>query len=219
MQAWEKIYREKGKFYVKPHWDLPKLVKWFKRRRVKKVLDLGCGSGRHVVYLAKQGFDVWGFDVSPEGIRVAEAWLAKEHLRAHLTVGDMTKRFPYKNNFFDAIISIQAMHHTTTGKVKGIIREIERVLREKGMIFITVPKRILRKKGDYFVPIPKAVFIGNKFKRLEERVYIKLEGLDRGLLHFYFNKKLIKKFFTNFDITDMHMDKLSHYCFVGIKKP
>jgi len=54
-KAWDKAFKKEGKIFTKPQEDMPKIVKLFKKSGVKKVLDLGCGSGRHVVYLAKNG--------------------------------------------------------------------------------------------------------------------------------------------------------------------
>jgi len=35
-----------------------------------RVLDVGCGAGRHSLYLQKEGFDVFGIDISPLAIKV-----------------------------------------------------------------------------------------------------------------------------------------------------
>ncbi len=51
---WDKLFREQGKVFLKVQEDIPRIEKLFKKKRVKKVLDLGCGSGRHLVYLAKK---------------------------------------------------------------------------------------------------------------------------------------------------------------------
>ena len=75
MEQWDKIFQTKGKVFTKPQKDIPRLVKLFKELKVKNILDLGCGSGRHLVYLAKHGFNVYGFDVSEHGIRIAKDWI------------------------------------------------------------------------------------------------------------------------------------------------
>lgn len=118
-KQWDKIFKEQGKVFIKPQEDIPKVVKLFKKKGVKRVLDLGCGSGRHLVYLAKQGLEVYGIDIAPEGIRIARDWLRKEKLQANLKIGSIYEKLPYKDNFFDAIISIQTLHHAKIEKIRN----------------------------------------------------------------------------------------------------
>jgi len=84
MKQWDKIFKQKGKVFIRVEKDIPKIAQLFKRRSIKKVLDLGCGSGRHLVYLAKHDFEVYGIDIAPAGIKIAKDWLKKEKLRAKL---------------------------------------------------------------------------------------------------------------------------------------
>lgn len=54
--AWNKIFKDEGRVFHDPHEFMPKIVREFKKAKVKRILDLGCGTGRHLVYLAKKGF-------------------------------------------------------------------------------------------------------------------------------------------------------------------
>ena len=42
------------------------LIKYLKIRSKSKILDLACGKGRHSIYLANKGFEVFGVDLSKE---------------------------------------------------------------------------------------------------------------------------------------------------------
>ena len=214
-KQWDKIFREKGKVFIKPQEDIPKIVKFFKKMVVKRVLDLGCGSGRHLVYLAKQGFSVYGIDIASEGIKIAKEWLKKEKLKANLKIGDIYKKLPYQNNFFDAIISIQTLHHNKIEKIRKAIKEIERILRPEGLIFITM-RRALRVKGwkKNKIVIHRFKNKKTKYKVIGPRIYVPIEGGEKGLIHFCFNNKLIKKEFKNFKIPKIWTKK-GHYCFLG----
>jgi SAM-dependent methyltransferase len=53
-------------------------------------IDLGCGTGANVVYLAKQGFESHGIDFSPVAIGKARRRAAEAGVEAHLVVGDLT---------------------------------------------------------------------------------------------------------------------------------
>ncbi len=190
-KAWNEIYKkELGLSPIQK--DMPKIVELFKERNVKRVLDLGCGTGRHIIYLAKHGFEVYGIDISNEGIKTTKYWLTKHNLKARLKVGDIYKRLPYEDNFFDAIISIKTLHHGKIEDIRRLIKEMKRILKPKGLIFIEFPKK--RPKRE----IPKERLYGIKF--IAPRTYIILGGEEKGVPHSSFNKRIIRKELKGFKI-------------------
>jgi ubiquinone/menaquinone biosynthesis C-methylase UbiE len=206
-KAWDRIFKKEGNPFTIFHKDMTKIVKFFKRKNVKRVLDLGCGTGRHLVYLAKHSFDVYGIDISKHGIEIAKKWLKKENLKVHLKIGDIYKRLPYKDDFFDAIVSIKTIHHGKIASIRKLIKEMERVLKPKGLIFITVTKRKPKKE------IPKEKLW--KIRFIAPRTFIPLTGDEKGLIHFWFNKKLLRKEFRNFKIYNIWVDPEAHYALLG----
>ena len=72
-----------------------------------RILDLGCGTGGHVIPLMKAGCDVTGVDVSGEMIAIAKAKAAEEGLDPELIVGDA--RTLDMGRRFDAVISMFAV--------------------------------------------------------------------------------------------------------------
>ncbi len=202
MPTWEEIFRKGGKVFLEPQEDMKDILRFLKKNKVKKVLDLGCGTGRHTVMLAKAGFDVYANDVSKEGIRQTRKWLKDKNLKANIKHASCYKKFPYKDDFFDAVISIQVVHHNFHDKVKYCISEIERVLKPGGLAFITVTASKYKRRA-------------TKFKMPEPRTYIPLDGDEKGLPHFVYTKALIREDFKNFKILDIHKDKREHYCLLG----
>ena len=208
MKQWDKIFKTQGKVFDKAQKDIPRITNLFKKKGVKKILDLGCGSGRHSVYLARRGFDVYGFDISEHGIKIAKGWLRKEKLKASFKIGDVYKKLPYKDNFFDALISTQALHHNRIGSIRKLIKEIERILKPGGIIFVTVSR--MGPKKD----IPKEKMW--KIKFIAPRTYIPLSHDEKGLIHYLFNKELLRKEFKNFKIYNIWVaSNKGHYCFLG----
>jgi SAM-dependent methyltransferase len=55
----------------------------------KRILDIGCGSGRHLLGLAKRGYRVMGLDLQPEMVAYVEAEAKKAHLPIRVSVGDL----------------------------------------------------------------------------------------------------------------------------------
>ena len=123
MKQWNEIFKKKGKVFTKVQKELPKFVTILKKNNVKKILDLGSGSGRHIVYLAKRGFDVFGIDIAKEGIDITKYWLKKENLKANLKNGNIYEKLPYPNDFFDAIISTGVIHHNNIQGIRKAIKE------------------------------------------------------------------------------------------------
>lgn len=216
MKQWNKIFKKHGKVFLDPQEDTEKVVNFFKKHGVKKILDLGCGTGRHVIYFAKNGFKVYGIDIAEQGIKIAREWLKEEKLQADLRVGSIYKKLPYRNGFFDAVISTNTIHHEKIENIRKAILEIERVLKPKGLIFITVRKRKFKKFYPKFTIIERYGHQKYRYKLLDSRTYVPIEGGEKGLIHYLFNKKLIRKEFKDFKILNIWVDSdKRHYCFWG----
>lgn len=109
----------------------------FKPSKGKKILDLGCGTGRHVFYLANEGYETTGIDFSEEGLRFTEQRLSEAGLSATL-VNDSIVSMPFKDNSFDGIISISVIYYLTNEDIKKVVNEIYRVLKPGGKAFLVI---------------------------------------------------------------------------------
>jgi len=201
-KGWNKLFKERGIIFQKPHEDMLKVAKFLKKEHSKKVLDLGCGSGRHTIFLAEKGFEMYGTDSAASGINLCRKWLKKLGLKAKLKVASFTKRFPFRDNFFDAVISTWTIHHAKEKQVKFCIKEIERVLKPKGVIYMAITSTF---KGR---PIEEK-------KKIEPHTWIVTKGMEKGVPHHIFTKKMIYDYFKNFKIINLHKDKHDHWCFFG----
>ena len=59
-----------------------------------RILDLGCGTGRHLIVLAASGHQATGVDISPAMLTVAQRKLEDQELSALLLQGDGRPRLP-----------------------------------------------------------------------------------------------------------------------------
>ena len=64
LEGWDKIYKKHGITQVECLKKVEDFVSTIKQCNAKEVLDLGCGTGRHSIYLAEQGFTVKSTDIS-----------------------------------------------------------------------------------------------------------------------------------------------------------
>ena len=201
-KGWDQVFQTEGRVFRNPHEDILHLISHFKVRGAKRILDLGCGSGRHIVYLAKHDFEVYGIDASPVGIGLAKRWMEDEKLTASLIIGSTYNKLSYLDGFFDAVISVQVIHHNTAENISRLIAEIWRVLQPEGLFFATVPMYRNQAK---------------RFRQIEENTFVPLDGREGGIPHYYFDEERIREFLSAFNILDIHVDSKSHYCFLGEK--
>jgi SAM-dependent methyltransferase len=207
--AWNHIFKQQGKVFREPHEDVSGVVALLRQRGARTILDLGCGTGRHVVYLARNGFSVFGLDNSPEGVRLTHQWLEEEGLDAELQRRSMTEKLPYEDEFFDAVISVQVIHHADIATIREIVRDVTRVLKSGGLLFLTVPQ--LRGGRPYSS-------WGTSFEQVEPHTFVPLDGPEQGLLHHYFTPKELREVLGGFDIADIDVDSASHYCVLAFKR-
>lgn len=104
---WEKEYAEGSMLNKYPFNYLVQIVmKYFgsiKKKSDIKVLELGCGSGNNLHFLASEGFDAYGFDLSKSAIEFAKNRFKNDGLKCNLQVSG----FEYlntKNDEYDLII-------------------------------------------------------------------------------------------------------------------
>ena len=216
VNKWEDIYKNEAESYnyyniFKPHEDIPKVIEYFKLNGVKTVLDIGCGAGRNLLPLTKQGFNTFGYDLSPEGIKLAKKQLKKEELNADLKVLNFSDHLPYKDNFFDAAISIQVLQHGFESDIKKSIKEIFRILKENGIIFVTLCGKYDPNGDERFTLVKTA-------KKVAENTYIPTKGNEIGMPHFIYTEEFIKKHFIDFTIEELWVDSRNYYCFFAKKK-
>ncbi|MFX0048308.1 MAG: class I SAM-dependent methyltransferase [Candidatus Hermodarchaeota archaeon] len=205
MPDWDEIFAKKGKYFIRPHPDMERLADLFSEKGVQRILDLGCGSGRHLLFLLKKGFEVYGLDGSPIGLEITKNWLTEENLTSELTCQKIEEKFPYVEGFFDAIISIQVIHHNLIKDIMCTVNEINRILKTKGLIFITFP--ILQ---NFYVK-------KQNMKKVEKRTYIPLTGQEKGLPHHFFTISEIKRVFSAFKLCEIYIDKTNHHAIFGYK--
>jgi tellurite methyltransferase len=113
--------------------DLAARLKAEGRRRVH---DLGCGPGRHVLYLAAEGFEVAGSDFSPAAVETCRTRLEEAGLSAPVTLADMTE-LPAEDGSLDAVIAWDVIFHGTLGTIQRTVEGVHCKLAPGGYFLVT----------------------------------------------------------------------------------
>jgi SAM-dependent methyltransferase len=140
--AWDKFYNDHGRFYLLPHPSIPEFIEKLKSIGARKVLDLGCGSGRHMIALAEKGFEIEGIDFSPAAVRIANESLENHNLPATAIIGDIHEKLAmFKTAEFDAVLAVNSLNYQESDHLLKSIKEINRVLKTGGIALIVLPSQ------------------------------------------------------------------------------
>lgn len=179
-----------------------------KERGATRLLDFGCGTGRHVVYLSRLGFNVNAFDWSEASIEATKKELLKEGLEANLTIWDMNRTpLPYPDTYFDAVLAVRVFHHAFAEQVERSASEIGRITKQGGYLYVEVPTlgrlRSERQKGV-------------EFDEPEPGTFVPKGGDEVGVPHRFLRREELTSLFRDF--TPSRLDEAQdHLCLTAIR--
>lgn len=182
---WKEVQGGLREAWQEPSGDLVPFAARLKREGKTRVYDLGCGIGRHTVYLAQQGFEVYASDVSADGLDETRRWLDKENLEAELVSSDLTQ-IPYSDKFFDSILAVNVVYHAMREGVEACLAEVQRALRPEGLFFVTFNSK---QSNDY-----------GRGQQVDENTFIKTEGIEKGIPHYFVDRNELDRLLGGFEL-------------------
>jgi SAM-dependent methyltransferase len=102
---------------------------------ITEALDVGTGTGRHAIKLAKSGAKVTAIDASPEMLAVARQKANRESVKINFQLASLNDGLPFEGEKFDFVISGLMLCHIPD--LKQALREFQRVLKPDGTLLIT----------------------------------------------------------------------------------
>lgn len=173
-QEWN--YPSEESYYLLHRWQ---------NRGFQRMLDLGCGRGRHALQFARAGFQVRAMDLSEPVVKALAQQAAKAHLPIQATTGDMLQ-LPYEDRQFDCLLAYHVISHTDSKGIQRILEEIRRVLKTGGEFFLT------------FVSKNGGGYQRSHYPRIDAHTLLKTdEGPEKNIPHFYADERLIHELFAN----------------------
>ena len=132
MKHYTKDYFEE-RDHLEPH--IAESIRIFmKDNKLKKVLDVGCGTGRLVKFLNDNDISAIGCDIYEQALIAARKIYDKNTI-----IKAAATKLPFKKHSFDLISSISTIEHLTKKETIEFINEAKRVLIPNGFIFIVTP--------------------------------------------------------------------------------
>ncbi|MEM3699259.1 MAG: class I SAM-dependent methyltransferase [Candidatus Bathyarchaeia archaeon] len=138
MSEWNQILRKKRYSPEEPDELVVNFAAFLKtKKKVGRVLDLGCDAGRHLIYMAQQGFEAHGIDISETALNTTKRRLKKQNLEAQIVKCHM-KFLPYMDSCFDTVICLHTLYHQKFKDMQETISEIQRILKKKGFLLVNL---------------------------------------------------------------------------------
>lgn len=123
-----------------------------------RILDIGCGSGRDLAELARQGFLPYGIDGTPELVRLAQE--IHPELKGRVVEGILPgAELPFGGNF-DGVLCSAVLMHLEQGHLPDVVAFIKDCMKRGGQLLYSVPSKRLDatstenrdKAGRLFIP-------------------------------------------------------------------
>ncbi len=204
---------EYGLLYY-PYSNDPNWVSWFVRvaplkverslkvllqykGRSAKVLDYGCGIGFNTYYFANVFPNVIGIDNDKSSIEIAKKQLKKLKCSKKVLYYD-GKKLPFEDNSFDIVNVSDVWEHAQNPRL--MLKEIYRVLKPDGIIYITNPNKLWPIETHYKLPFLS--YLPSSFANWYVRIMGRADRYDDIHLPTYGEfKKSMEEFFRIQDLT------------------
>jgi SAM-dependent methyltransferase len=136
--SWDALHSQ-GDFV--PKYPNGHVIRWLFRNFSRssssdfRLLDLGCGGGRHAGLFASHGYQTSAADFSAAGIDLATNRAKEEGLQINFEVTE-ADNLPYPDASFDGVLSYAVLYYLPFDRFKRAVQEIRRVLKPGGRTFV-----------------------------------------------------------------------------------
>ncbi|MFT3950413.1 MAG: class I SAM-dependent methyltransferase [Oscillospiraceae bacterium] len=183
--VWDEIYQTQGNVQYEVLPTAVMAAELFKRENVKTILDLGCGMGRHSIFLARQGFQVTATDISPKGVETTRQKATELGLEIETACHDM-RDIPFTDNTFDAVFCIWTSGHGTLDDMTKHAHEMLRVVKTGGYVFV-----------DYVSKEDELFGVGTE---IESNTFLNNTPGEEEIPHHYSDEQEIRALYAEHDV-------------------
>ncbi len=189
MPDWNELFRDDRNVIESPEPIAMELAATLAPR--SRVLDLGCGAGRHLAALAEASHRAIGVDLATEGLARCRRRLEGETLPAILARADFRRPLPFRDASFDAVLAIKSINHARPEEVALAFAEALRVLRVGGRFVASVIASTDARCGDG--------------REIAERTFVHDRPPEEGVVHHYFTEAELRSLLSPCAFVDLFL--------------
>ena len=152
-------------YLVSPPWDISRpqssIVKVLKNREIQgEVLDIGCGSGENALYLASQGYNVTGIDLSKNAIK--KALIKAKNLGLNVNFKVDNALYLKTNKKFDTVIDCGLFHILSENDRSKFEKNLYKIIKPNGKYIV-----LCFNEREKFLPLPSILFGPRRIRKKE----------------------------------------------------
>ncbi|MFA4902071.1 MAG: class I SAM-dependent methyltransferase [Desulfobaccales bacterium] len=190
MPGWGELFADPVMQGREPDPELMALIPVMQQAGCRRVLDAGCGVGRHLLPLLAAGFQVWGVDVDAQVLQILKDRLKNAVVAAgpYLAQADLN-RLPFVPGAFDLVVSIKVINHGYAATFREYCRELDRVVKHGGHLFINAsPREVVER-----IRLPQT-------RELEPGTLVNIATPDGAVIHHFPTPEELREQFPGYKI-------------------
>ncbi|SPJ15970.1 Methyltransferase domain protein [Syntrophobacter sp. SbD2] len=181
--------------WLKPESEVKEIAELLRTIGASEAMNLGCGTGRHSLFLASLGYSVFAIEGSASAVNFARLLARRQMRPIHFVTGLMTD-LPCADESFDYLLAWNVIYQGNQGVIRKSLSEIHRVLRPGGIFQGTM----LSKKNRLFGQVQKAAAEAFVFEKEPDKRYP----------HFYCNQTELAALLDPMEL--LRVNDLEHEC-------
>ena len=177
LTRWQQFYSDDPELVnIQPSACANRAAKIFTENNCRIILDLGCGTGRDSLHLAKSGSHVIGLDAARSGLLLAQKRTANSGFRNSWVESD-SRLLPFSDAVFDGIYCFGLLHEfvgeAARDDVNRTLKEVHRVLKPSRTAVIAVSSGDPQKGLPHVQNFSEAMFDAatSELRCIEKKVY------------------------------------------------
>ena len=179
----------------------------------EKILEAGSGTGNLALEIRGRGGNVISLDNSKEGLK---RHIAKD-TTAKVVLGDLTKKLPFRDNYFDKICSNNTLYTIPVNKIDAIMKEFYRILKPNGKMVISNLAKNYSPLKIYSEHIKKSVKYAGLFYTIKNLAELTVPTIKMFYYNFLIKKQSEGGNFSFFD-TNEQKELLGRNGFMNISE-
>jgi len=174
--------------WLEPEPAVRQTTELLSRRNARDVLDIGCGVGRHALFLAQQGFNVTAIDLSPAGLDFVRESAAAAGREIALRVSAFDE-LHFADASFDYALAWNVIYHGDGAALERAVTEARRVLRPGGIFQATLLSKRHYKYGQGI--------------EISPNTFVVPEEGEKGHPHYYANETEARALLCGFRLLEL----------------